>query len=328
MSYKHFTVSDREKLAIYLELGKERGWICEELKKDKSSLSREIKRNSEGGKYSLLIAEEKARNRRSKANSGFRETDGKMMLEIKARLEQKESPKQLSGRMKKEGKESLSHETIYKMIYQNHEEMGEFTDCLRQRRRKRRKRGLKKQKRVLIPNRKGIEERPKIEGIGHWEGDTVIGKNHKGAIGTFVDKKSKYFIACLLKGKKPDELNEGTKKAFSGIEPEKLKTFTFDNGLEFFRHTELMEALKAESYFANPYHSWERGLNEHTNGLLRQYFPKKTDFSKISEKDLALAVRQINNRPRESLDYQTPFEVFFKISGYPCNLFNFVAFQT
>ena len=325
MSYQHFTLEEREKLFLMKGQKKSNGKIALELRKDKASIGRELKRN----KPSLLpkedylpsIAHKEAVERRRKAQSVKKEWSEECLNEIRLRLFHTEDPDQISKRMKAEGKEAPSHETIYRMIYENRNEMGIYSEKLRRKRKKRQKRGMKKQRRSLIPNRIGIEERPVINEKGHWEGDTIIGKNHKGAIATFADKKSLYLIAQLLEDKSVKELNQAIKDSFANIQH--LITFTFDNGLEFAGHQELRKALGVKCYFANPYHSWERGLNEHTNRLLRQFFPKKTDFTKLTKDEVQLAVNIINNRPRKSLNYLTANEVYFNHSNCQTKLGSF-----
>ncbi|HAH55028.1 MAG TPA: IS30 family transposase [Flavobacterium sp.] len=259
------------------------------------------------------LAQEIAKKRFSKAQSQKKEWSKECLKEVKLRLENCEDPDQISNRMKMERKEAPSHETIYKMIYENRYEMGIYACKLRRKHKKRKQRGLKKQRRSPIPNRVGIEHRPEIIGKGHWEGDTVIGKNMKGAIATFADEESKFLIAQLMQDKTSQSLNQAAKESFKDIKH--LQTFTFDNGGEFALHQDLTKTLGANCYFANPYHSWERGLNEHTNRLLRQYFPKKTDFTQLTNEEIQLAVMAINNRPRKSLNYLTANEVYFNHSN-------------
>jgi IS30 family transposase len=183
----------------------------------------------------------------------------------------------------------------------------------------RKRRGGANGKRGGIPGRVGIELRPEIAEkkmeIGHWESDTMIGGNHLGVLVTHVDKTSKFLVAGLGKDKTAQEINRVTEELFVNIPLEKLKTLTCDNGKEFSYHQELSQILSADIYFANPYHSWERGLNEHTNGLLRQFFPKGTNFKIVKPEEVKMAVDLINNRPRKSLDYRTPFEVFYGLAS-------------
>jgi IS30 family transposase len=247
----------------------------------------------------------------------FQSVSVNTIAEVKQRLEQHHSPEQIAGRMKLEGVGKISYETIYQMIYTNHHQMGVYQQYLRQKQ-KRRRRKSRNQKRSVIPNRVGIENRPQIADlkteIGHWESDTVIGKNHAGVVVTHVDKASKYLMAGLAKNKTVGEINRVTLKLFEPVKPDFRKTMTFDNGREFCGHEKLSESLKLETFFATPYHSWERGLNEHTNGLIREFYPKSTNFKIVKEEDFQKAVDFINHRPRKSLDYRTPYEVFFASS--------------
>jgi len=210
------------------------------------------------------------------------------------------------------------------MVYANHQGLGEYQGCLRQGQKKRRLRQSLYQKRGAIPGRLGIEPRPAIADekteIGHWESDTVIGVNHTGLIVTHVDKASKFLLAGLARHKTVQQSNQVTMGLFEQIEQGFRKTMTFDNGREFCGHQALAHGLGLRCFFANPYHSWERGLNEHTNGLLRQFFPKGTNFKIVKPESLQRAVALINHRPRKSLDYRTPYEVLYPQPSAPVAL--------
>lgn len=290
--------------------------IARQLGRDQSTISRELARNSrEGGHYLPDSAQQKMQIRRQQSKTAFSRVSEICIFEIKKRLKQYHSPEQISGRLKREGGGWISHETIYQMIYADHGGLKAYQRYLRQGRGKRRKRGGCNSKRGRIPGRIGIEHRPaiadaKIE-IGHWESDTMIGGNHHGVIVTHVDKASKFLVADLGKNKTSSEVNKVTIRLFTQIPETQRKTMTFDNGKEFSGHAELSKELGLLCYFANPYHSWERGLNEHTNGLLRQFFPKQTNFKIVKPEALEKVVMLINKRPRKSLDYKTPFEVFY-----------------
>jgi len=290
--------------------------IARKLGRDQSTISRELARNkSEGGHYLPDRAQQKMQVRRQQSKTAFSCVSEICISEIKQRLKRYHSPEQIAGRLKREGQAQISHETIYKMIYADHEGLKEYQKYLRQGRGKRRKRGGGNSKRGQIPGRIGIEHRPVIADakteIGHWESDTMIGGNHHGVIVTHVDKASKFLVAGLGKNKTSSEINKVTVEFFTRIPKTQRKTMTFDNGKEFSGHAELSNKLGLLCYFANPYHSWERGLNEHTNGLLRQFFPKQTNFKIVKPEALEEAVMLINKRPRKSLDYKTPFEVFY-----------------
>jgi transposase, IS30 family len=319
MSYSHLTITERRQIYIMREREQlSLTVIAETMGRAKSTISRELKRNQ--GKEAELgylpdTAQYQAEARR-KSEGRFRRISSSSIEQIKERLKQYHSPEQVAGRMKQEGIERASHESIYQMIYANHKGMGAYKQYLRQEQKQRRRKGVRK-KRGGIPNRIGIENRPaiadqKIE-IGHWESDTVIGSNHSGVVVTHVDKASKYLLAGLAKQKTVEQINRVTKELFKEVNLEFRKTMTFDNGREFCGHQQISAELGLDCYFANPYHSWERGLNEHTNGLIRQFFPKSTNFKIVKKEVFQKAVALINHRPRKSLDYRTPHEVFFNL---------------
>jgi IS30 family transposase len=209
---------------------------------------------------------------------------------------------------------SICHETIYRYIYQNKSRGGRLYKRLRHKNKKYHNRANTYQRRGIIIDRVSIDKRPKIverkNRIGDFEIDTVIGRHHIGALVTVVDRKSKF---TLIKNATSKRAEEATKALIDMLLPLKpiTKTITSDNGKEFAYHKEVSEALDTDFYFAHPYSSWERGLNEHTNGLIRQYLPKKTDFTQISKEEITNIQDKLNHRPRKVLNYRTPYEVFF-----------------
>ena len=290
--------------------------IAKKMGRDQSTLSRELQRNQVSSDLYLPdTAQQKMLTRRQQSKTAFRGVSETCLHQVKQRLEQYHSPEQIAGRLKIEGQEYVSHETIYKMIYGNYQSLGQYQKYLRLCRGKRHRRGSRKLSRGQIPGRIGIEHRPEIANlktqIGHWESDTVIGGNHTGILVTHVDKASKFLVAGLAKNRTVQQVNQVTIERFSKIPKSQRLTMTFDNGKEFSGHQELATALEISCYFANPYHSWERGLNEHTNGLIRQFFPKQTNFRIVKSSEVVNVVNLINNRPRKSLDYRTPYEVFY-----------------
>ena len=320
MSFTHLSTTERSelyKLRVIEQLSISE--IGRRMNRDKSTISRELARNTDERQLGYLpdTAVVMMKTRRKQAKVRFKSVSDETIREVKKRLEQHHSPEQLSGRMDREGLGKISYETIYLMIYANHQEMGIYQQYLRQKQ-KQRRRKIRNQKRGGIANRIGIENRPKVADlkteIGHWESDTVIGCNHTGIVVTHVDKASKYLLAGLAKNKTMEEVNRVTLKLFEPVKPDFCKTMTFDNGREFCGHEKLSERLQIQTFFANPYHSWERGLNEHTNGLIREFYPKSTNFKIVKELDFQKVVNLINHRPRKSLDYRTPHEVFFASS--------------
>lgn len=320
MSYCQLTLPERHRIYVlrYKDclslraIGRLLGRHC-------STIARECQRNQLDGYYLPDRAGWLSATRRKEAKSPFLKVSSELLTWIKSALKRFHSPEQIAGRLEAEGRDFVSHETIYKLIYADYEGLGAYRKYLRQGRKARRRRGGANSKRGLIPNRVDIEFRPGEaelkQVIGHWEGDTVIGANHQGALVTYVDKASKFLVTGLLTNKKAEQVTAMSIRLLQSAGAGKVKTITFDNGKEFSRHQQLAAALEAACYFARPYHAWERGLNEHTNGLLRQFFPKSTNFWTVKPEQVQRAMDLINDRPRKSLGYRTPREVFLAQSG-------------
>jgi IS30 family transposase len=241
--------------------------------------------------------------------------DKKLRRAVFAQLKKKKSPEQIGGKRKRDGKAYVVHETVYSYIY---DYAPNWKQYLRQKKGKyRRRHGTKDREYTREQAKKRrIDERPAIVELrtemGHWEGDTIRGKEKITAIATHVERVSGYAIADKLDHATAENLKQKTVRSFARIPTEKKKTETLDNGLEFSEY-ELMERETGMTiYFAYPYHSWERGTNENFNGLLRQYFPKGSNFATVTQKDVSRAVRELNHRPRKRLNYLTPYEVFVK----------------
>jgi IS30 family transposase len=229
-------------------------------------------------------------------------------------LQQQFSPEQIAGRLKLEQQPTVSHECIYRYIYADKRRGGILHRHLRSQKAQR-KRYSGYIRRGQIPNRTSIDKRPQIVAaksrFGDWEADTIIGARHRGAILSLTERKSKLLILGKLTSKGAAELKCESIALLTPFRA-KVHTITVDNGKEFCEHEAIAAALQARIYFAHPYASWERGLNENTNGLVRQYFPKKYDFMKITIAELQDVAARLNNRPRKTLGYRTPSEVFFK----------------
>ena len=321
MSYKQLSADERLELYRLRQTGGlSLRAIATQMGRSHSTISRELNRNQSADRIYLPdSAHLQQQVRRQQSKQPFVGISEVCLSKVKAQLRQYHSPEQIAGFLKLKGLAWVSHETIYQMIYQNYGNMGAYRGYLRHSRIKRQHRTGKRQKRGLIPNRVGIEQRPAIaeqkSEIGHWEGDTIVGGNHLGAIATHVDKASKFLVARVMRDRTAGEMNRVTIAAFESIPVEQRQTMTFDNGKEFSRHEQLAARLGVQCYFANPYHSWERGLNEHTNGLIRQFFPKGTNFRIVKQDEVDTVVELINHRPRKSLGYRTPHEVFWGQSG-------------
>ena len=216
--------------------------------------------------------------------------------------------------MRREREDGISHETIYRYVYTNKAHGGRLYRHLRHRNRTYHKRGQHYARRGMLKNRTMIEKRPRVveakRRIGDWEIDTVIGKGHQGVLVTAVDRHSKFTLIAPAKSRHAEVVSKVLLRLLEPVKPI-TKTITSDNGKEFAHHETIAEKLEAAFYFANPYHSWERGLNEHTNGLIRQYLPKERAFTSLSHKEVAMVQNRLNHRPRKVLGYRTPYEVFF-----------------
>jgi IS30 family transposase len=324
---KHITQEQRYTISVLLESGKTQTEIAKIIGKHKSSISREITRNSDQRnlKYKSDLAQRKCKGRHSEKKKSTRLTS-EISEYIDEKLSCKYSPEQIVGRARLEHTAIVSHERIYQYIWENKKEGGTLYQHLRSRGKRYRKRGSLKDSRGIIPNRKHISERPQVveekSRLGDVEIDTVIGKNHKGALVTINDRKlSKVFIR-KVDGKNAQDVMEATIEALK--ECKYIKTITADNGKEFAYHEQIAKALNVDFFFATPYHSWERGANENMNGLIRQYIPKKTNFDEITDEYVKFVENELNNRPRKKLGYLTPNEAYLK----EINLTEKVAFIT
>lgn len=311
--YTQLTIEQRYQISGLKKAGFNQSKIALDLNVHKSTISRELMRNKGQRGWRPLQAQGKATGRRQSIAraSKFRPED---WLEVDRLVRQDLSPAQISGRMASENTLQISHETIYRHIYDEKRAGGDLWLHLRCQKPRRKRYGSGQERRGTLKNRIVIDERPAIvemkERVGDWEGDTVIGKGQKGALLTLVERASRFTLASMLPTKHADGI---TAAAIALLGPHKRKrhTMTFDNGKEFAGHEMMAEKLKMAVYFAHPYHSWERGLNENTNGLLRQYFPKGTYFEEVTEAQVQTAVDRLNHRPRKILGFKTPFEVFW-----------------
>ena len=277
---------------------------------NKSTISRELKRNCDkrNNKYNSDLAHRKAQGRK-KGKLHAQKLTYKMCKRIRKLLKRGFSPEQIAGRERLEGREIVSHETIYRWIWWDKRRGGDLHKFLRRQGRKYAKRGSKNAGRGFIPNRVDIDERPEIVDkklrFGDLEIDTIIGKNHKGAILTINDRVTGRVWIRKLQGKEAIPVAKVTAWALRKVK-RLIHTITADNGKEFAKHEEIAQKLKINFYFCKPYHSWERGANENTNGLIRQYIPKGTDFSEVTAKQIKWIENKLNNRPRKRLGYFTP----------------------
>lgn len=310
---KHITSEERHTIAHLLGQNKSPAQIAKELQRSKSTITREIKRNSDqrSSEYRHELAQRKATERiknKRKRNSLTED----MRHYIEDQLEKKYSPEQIVGISKRKLKPCVSHETIYLYIWQDKKKGGTLYENLRNQDKRYRKRGAAKDRRGVIPNRTPMIERPNVvekrERLGDLEIDLVIGKGHQGALLTINDRVSGLLIMEKLQGKTAAEVTAATIARLLPLK-ERLYTITSDNGKEFAGHEEMAAKLEIDFYFAKPYHSWERGSNEHLNGLIRQYIPKDTNILELDESYIREVEQALNSRPRKRHDYHSPFTI-------------------
>lgn len=286
--------------------------IAKAIGKDKSVISRELKRNCDGrsGEYRYKLAHRKYLSRLT-GKAKYRSFTPRVKDQVEVLIREDFSPEQIVGRLRVQGQTCVSHERIYQHIWTDLKDGGNLYTHLRRNKKRYRKRGGAKDTRGQIKNRVSIEKRPEIvdqkSRFGDLEIDTVMGKNHKGALLTINDRLTGLVWIRLLEGKEAALLAKATVEALDPIK-DLLHTITADNGKEFARHQQIAEKLDLNIYFARPYHSWERGANENTNGLIRQYFIKGSSFDDITPEKVQWVQDKLNNRPRKRLNYLTPNE--------------------
>lgn len=320
MPYTHFTLAERKVLYFMRWQKHSQADMARALGRAASSISRELRRNTNGGgPYCPSSAD--VRYRAVRRNLAVRTKTGNptLMHSVNMMLEEGWAPEQIAGRLQRVDhprgpSKWISLQTIYRHVWADKAKGGSLFRYLR----RRGKRYLKRygSTRGQIVDRVSIDERPTLveqrRRVGDWEGDTVVGREHKGLVATFVERKTGYLCAHKMHDKRASSMNHAAKAALASIPRHLVHTFTFDNGKEFAGFKELESHFDASVYFAHPYSAWERGTNENTNGLLRQFLPKKTDLRLLTQAQLEMIVHRLNNRPRKRLGYRTPCEVFKK----------------
>lgn len=313
MNYTQLTEVKRYQIYTLLKNDFTQADIAKEIGLSPSTVSREIARNTGERGYRPKQAHEKALERRKTA-AKFRSMTDKLKKTVTGYLLQEWSPEQISGYLKSAGTERVSHETIYQFILDDKKNGGVLYKQLRHSGKKRKKRYGSTDRRGEIKDRISIDDRPKsIEKrtrIGDWEIDLVIGKNHKGALVTIVDRLSLMTLIAKVDSKHAGPVAEATILMLRRYRRSGAHTITADNGKEFANHKKISKALGLDFYFAHPYSSWERGTNENTNGLIRQYLPKGTEFKAVNDETCDFIMNRLNNRPRKCLGYRTPKQVF------------------
>ncbi|MBU3071771.1 IS30 family transposase [Aestuariicella sp. G3-2] len=312
MSYKQLTEGERYQIYAMNSVGCKQNEIAEQLGRSPSTISRELKRNKGLRGYRPAQAQRLSDNRRASAHKAIKVTD-EVKVWIEQLIRQELSPQQVVDYLERHKNLSLHHETIYQLVYADKAEGGDLYTHLRVASKPYRKRYGHYDRRGKIKNRVDIDDRPPIverrSRIGDWEGDTVMGKGRKSALLTMVERKTLYTVVVRLTGKRADLLAKAALASMEDLKS-KVKTITFDNGLEFAEHEEIARGLDADIYFAHPYASWQRGTNENTNGLIRQYFPKGTDFNDVTDDEVQAVMDRLNNRPRKTRGCRSPNELF------------------
>jgi transposase, IS30 family len=307
MSYKQLTQEQRYQIYALKQAEQQSKRIAEIVGVHASTISRELKRNLGKKGYRPKQAHQKAQARKHGAKKQIRLETWEY---IEQKIRREWSPEQVSGRLQSHHKVKISHEWIYQYILANKAVGGSLYKHLRCQKRNRKRYGSN-ERRGSLPNRRSIDERLKMveerSRIGDWESDTIIGKNHQQAIVTIVDRKSRLLLMQKVEKRTAEKVGEATIKMLS---TEARKTLTSDNGKEFSSHELVAEALNIDYFFAHPFSSWERGTNENTNGLIRQYFPKHSTFTTITDQNVIAVMDKLNNRPRKCLGFMTPNEVY------------------
>jgi len=314
----HFTQEQRVELSLLIHLGHTQRSAALVLGVSPSTVCRELKRNARaGGGYHAASARVLHRARRAVANSLRQKLlrYPKLAAVVERKLVDNYSPEQVVGWLRSSGaKLRISVQTIYDWVYQHARHLLEHLHCRKGKYRRTRENSLRKAFRDKQKEPRRISARPEHvlarKTYGHWEGDTVVGKGHSGCIATFVERKSGYLRAVKLERGTAAAFAAAARASFADVPARYQRTLTLDNGTEMNNYETIERQTQFRVYFAQPYHSWERGTNENTNGLLRFYFPKKMSFAHVSQEQLDLAVQQLNTRPRKRLGYKTPKQVF------------------
>jgi IS30 family transposase len=312
-TYHQLTQTQRYQIYALRKTKHTHAEIAEVIGVHKSSVSRELRRNQGQRGYRPQQAHELAAARRQKVVPRITVEDWKMVDNL---LKQDWSPEQISGRLRKEQGIRISHEWIYQHILVDRRADGDLYKHLRCQK-KRRKRYGTYDRRGKLPNCRSIEERPASvntrKRLGDWEVDTMLGKQQKHAMLTLTERKSRFTLLGKVSRRTARAVRRQVCKLLLPVQ-DKVRTLTSDHGKEFADHELIAQTLQLKFYFAHPYAAWERGTNENTNGLLRQYFPKKSDFKTISNKKIEQIISKLNFRPRKTLRFKTPFEVFYHTS--------------
>lgn len=312
MPQGHLSQQERYAIAIYRSQGMSRRQIAEKLGRAPSTISREIKRNTTADQpYEAASAHQQATKRRSQSNRVGWKVNQQMIEEIAKRLGWEYSPDLISGSCRNEGIAMVSTEWIYEVLYRDRLAGGALWRGTLRKRPERKKRGRRRDHRGQIPDRVMISERPAEVAararVGDWESDTISGRRNRGGLVVAVERQSRYVRFQRVSKRTSEQTSRALEEM---LRKEVVQTITTDNGKEFAAHQQVARGLKVEIYFCDPYTPSQRGSCEHVNGMIRRYFPKGTDFAKVSEAELRRVEYLLNNRPRKLLGYCTPWEVY------------------
>ncbi|MDP2651185.1 MAG: IS30 family transposase, partial [bacterium] len=325
MQYKHLSIEEREHIQQGLWQKKSLRQIAKELNRQTSSISREIERNlpAERFLYTPRLAEERAQKKRQSRGRQDRLKNDAIRQYVVPHLKLRWSPEQIAQRMQQDIQETISHEAIYQYIYHQIHRQGygllkpgcqDLRVCLRRRKKRRTRKGSRRCQRIFRARGTSISERPALinerQRLGDWEGDTVESTDHKPGINTLVERKTGLVFVTKLPGKTSQATTEAVICRLSCLPRQARHSLTTDNGPENQDWQTVQERVGLKCYYANAYHSWERGTNENTNGLIRDYFPKKTDFTQIPQEKIQEVENLLNHRPRKRLGWATPLEAF------------------
>jgi IS30 family transposase len=320
MPYQHLTPSERKVIDSMRRAGYTQVKIAQALQRRQSTISRELARNSEpDGHYNPHMGNLLYWRRREQVYKRTKRGNKDLMDYVKSKLKQKWSPEQIAGHLRhvrfpENRSKWISYQTIYRHVWEDKAHGGTLFRQLRRGHRKYGKRGTGRHPNTYLKGRVSIEKRPEVVSqrarVGDWEGDTVYGAQRRGRFATLVERRSGFLAASLMSDATARSLNQAVLRCLKDLPKAAVHTLTVDNGKEFARFKELEEALEMNVYFAHPYSAWERATNENTNGLLRQYLPRKTNLSKLTPEQLERIVQCLNDRPRKRLEYRTPREVF------------------
>jgi len=318
MKQRYTQLTQEERYCLYTMRKQETSLraIAKVMGRSHTTLSRELKRNTGQKGYRSHQAQHRAEHRHQEKPKAVKLTET-VSTYIHEKLQAWWSPEQIRGRLQLEEAISISPATVYRFVLKDKHQGGQLYRGLRHQAKPRRNRYGAKDYRGTIPGRVDIADRPAVVDtrarVGDWEADLIIGKDHQGAIVTLAERRSRLFLALPILRKTADLTTQAI-IALLATWKDWIHTITYDNGREFSGHATIAKALDCQGFFARPYHSWERGLNENSNGLLRQYFPKGMRLNKVSKEEVCAAVEAMNHRPRKCLGFQTPWEVFMKLT--------------